>query len=83
MGDVITTQVSMQWLSDRMDAAVNALKDQRDLEAEVHLLIKTSASLLEKLEKRDKELMQLKSELMLARQQLSAFVTVEAVEGDE
>jgi pentose-5-phosphate-3-epimerase len=75
--------MSMQWLSDRMDQAVSAIKDQQDLEAEVHLLIKTSASLIDKLEKRDKELMHLRSELMLLRQQLAAFTDIEAAVDDE
>lgn len=72
----------MQWLSKRMDQAVEAIKEQQDLEAEVHLLIKTSASLIEKLEKRDKELMVLRSEIMLLRQQLAAFTDLEALEDD-
>jgi hypothetical protein len=82
VGDVMNA-VNMQWLSERMDLAVNSLKDQRDLEAEVHLLMKTGASLLEKIEKRDREIMQLRSELMLVRQQLAAFTDIEQVTDDE
>jgi flagellar biosynthesis/type III secretory pathway chaperone len=74
---------NLQWLSDRMDAAFNALKEQRDLECEVNLLIKTCSSLLEKIDQRDKQILSLKSELLLIQNQLSAFVTVESVEGDE
>jgi len=73
----------MQWLSTRMDEAVLAIQEQQNLEKEVHLLIKTANSLIEKLDTRDKEIAQLKRELMLLRTQLSAFVTVEAAEGDE
>lgn len=73
----------MQWLSARMDQAVQAIQAQQDLESEVHLLIKTANSLIEKLESRDKEIVQLRGELMLLRNQLSAFVTVEEAEGDE
>lgn len=74
---------SLQRLSEQMDRAVSALKEQRDLEAEVYLLIKTSSSLLEKLTQRDQEIMRLRSELMLMSQQLSAFVTVEQATQDE
>lgn len=73
----------MQRLTEQMDRAVIALKEQRDLESEVYLLIRTGSSLLEKLEQRDKEIMKLRSELMLIRQQLSAFITVESATQDE
>lgn len=73
----------MQRLTQQMDRAVNALKEQNDLEAEVYLLVKTAASLIEKLEKRDKEIMNLRSELMLVKQQLLAYATVEIVTNDE
>lgn len=73
----------MQWLSKRMDQAVAAIQEQQNLEQEVHLLIKTANNLIEKLEARDKEIIQLRGELMLLRNQLSAFVTVEEMEGDE
>lgn len=73
----------LQWLSKRMDQAVLAIQEQQNLEKEVHLLIKTSNNLIEKLEARDKEIVQLRAELMLLRNQLSAFVTVEAMEADE
>lgn len=77
------TTNTLQWLSKRMDQAVAAIQEQQNLEQEVHLLIKTSNSLIEKLESRDKEIVQLRAELMLLRNQLSAFVTVEAMEADE
>lgn len=73
----------LQWLSKRMDQAVAAIQEQQNLEKEVHLLIKTSNSLIEKLEARDKEIIQLRAEMLLLRNQLSAFVTVESVEADE
>ena len=73
----------MQWLSSRMDQAVEAIQEHQNLEKEVHLLIKTANSLIEKLDARDKEILRLKSELMLLRSQLSAFVTVEDIKGDE
>lgn len=73
----------MEWLSKRMDQAVAALQHQQELESEVHLLIKTSNSLIEKLERRDREIVALRAEMMLLRNQLSAFVTVEEIQGDE
>lgn len=75
--------MDMKWLSERMDAAVEAIKEQRDLEQEVNLLVRTAANLIDKLEARDREIVQLRAELMLMRNQLKAFVTVEAIEGDE
>lgn len=76
-------QNTLNWLSQRMDQAVAAIQQQQDLQQEVNLLIKTASNLIEKLEARDKEIMLLKSELMVMRNQLSAFVTVEEMEGDE
>ena len=73
----------MQWLSARMDQAVQAIQQQQDLQQEVHLLIKTANNLIIKLEERDKEINLLRSELMLVRNQLSAFVTVNQLEEDE
>jgi hypothetical protein len=66
-----------------MDSAVAAIQEQQNLEQEVNLLIKTANNLIEKLASRDKEIVRLRSELMLLRSQLSAFITVEEVEGDE
>lgn len=79
----MSQMMTMEWLSQRMDQAVIAIQQQQELEAEVHLLVKTANSLIEKLERRDKEILSLKSELMLLRSQLAAFITVEDSEGDE
>lgn len=76
-------ETQLQRLSAQMDKAVYALQEQSHLEQEVQLLIKTSANLIEKLEARDKEIMHLKSELMLIRQQLAAFRDVETIYNDE
>jgi predicted nucleic acid-binding Zn-ribbon protein len=73
----------MQRLTAQMDRAVAVLQEQNALEHEVHLLIRTASSLIDKLESRDKEIMKLRSELMLTKQQLSAYVTIDQETQDD
>lgn len=73
----------MQRLTAQMDRAVAVLQEQNALEQEVHLLIRTASSLIDKLESRDREIMKLRSELMLTKQQLSAYVTIDQEAQDD
>jgi predicted nucleic acid-binding Zn-ribbon protein len=67
--------MDMQWLSNRMDEAVAAMQQQRDLEGEVALLIRTASSLIEKVEQRNREIAELRTQLEFARDQLAALRT--------